>query len=156
MHYTSTTDYLLALDKIPSSCFAAINMTTPRFKLDFKVRDYECDLQGVVNNAVYLNYLEHTRHEFLLARGLDFARLHAEGIDPMVIRIEADYKHPLRSGDQFTCSLDMEREGAARFVFIQTLHRQPENQLILSARVTAVCVRNGRPIRAAVLMDKLT
>jgi acyl-CoA thioesterase FadM len=40
-----------------------------QFRLDFEVRDYECDLQGIVNNAVYQNYLEHTRHEFLKQKG---------------------------------------------------------------------------------------
>ncbi len=33
-----------------------------QFKLNFEVRDYECDLGGIVNNAVYQHYLEHTRH----------------------------------------------------------------------------------------------
>ena len=45
------------------------------FRLDFKVRDYECDIQGIVNNGVYQNYLEHARHEYLLASGVDFAEL---------------------------------------------------------------------------------
>ena len=31
------------------------------FKLTDKVRDYECDLQGVVNNSNYQHYMEHTR-----------------------------------------------------------------------------------------------
>ena len=39
------------------------------FELEMKVRDYECDLQGIVNNANYQHYIEHTRHEFLLAQG---------------------------------------------------------------------------------------
>ena len=34
------------------------------FELKMSVRDYECDLQGIVNNAVYQNYLEHARHQF--------------------------------------------------------------------------------------------
>ena len=54
-----------------------------QFSLNLTVRDYECDLQGIVNNAVYLNYLEHTRHQFLLGHNIDFAKLHREGIDPV-------------------------------------------------------------------------
>ena len=46
------------------------------FELEMKVRDYECDLQGIVNNANYQHYIEHTRHEFLLAQGISFADLH--------------------------------------------------------------------------------
>ena len=33
------------------------------YKLEMKTRDYECDIQGVVNNANYIHYLEATRHE---------------------------------------------------------------------------------------------
>ena len=51
------------------------------YELPMKVRDYECDLQGIVNNANYQHYLEHTRHEFLLSAGVSFAGLHEkEGI----------------------------------------------------------------------------
>ena len=50
-----------------------------RFELEMQVRDYECDVQGIVNNAVYQNYLEHARHEFLHAVGCDFHALRAEG-----------------------------------------------------------------------------
>jgi len=32
--------------------------TSYQYELDFTVRDYECDLQGIVNNSVYLNYFE--------------------------------------------------------------------------------------------------
>jgi len=45
------------------------------FETRMRVRDYECDLQGIVNNAVYQNYLEHARHEFLHEVGIDFAQL---------------------------------------------------------------------------------
>ena len=125
------------------------------YELDFKVRDYECDLQGVVNNAVYQNYLEHTRHEFLLEAGVDFAKLHDEGTDAMVIKIEMEYKFPLKSGDHFVCRVNMEREGGLKFVFIQDIYRKSDNKLILKGRVTGVCVRQGRPSRPDEIMAAL-
>lgn len=125
------------------------------YELPFKVRDYECDIQGVVNNAVYQNYLEHTRHEFLEHVGLNFARMHNEGIDAMVIRIEMDYKFPLKSGEQFVCRLNTAREGNLKFIFFQDIYRIPDNKLIIKAKVTAACVNNktGRPVAPSELVS---
>jgi acyl-CoA thioester hydrolase len=130
-------------------------MTEYIYKLDFKVRDYECDLQGVVNNAVYQNYLEHCRHEFLLEAGVDFAKLHDEGTDAMVIKIEMEYKFPLRSGDHFVVCVNVERDGAIKFVFHQDIYRKSDNKLILKGKVTGVCTRDGRPIRSDEVMTAL-
>ena len=115
------------------------------FELDMKVRDYECDIQGLVNNSVYQNYLEHTRHEFIKAAGLDFAELHKEGIDPVVYRIEIDYKLPLISGDEFICKLNFEREGNLKVIFFQDIYRKKDNKLIVKAKVIVVILKNGRP-----------
>jgi acyl-CoA thioester hydrolase len=89
------------------------------FSTEFTVRDYECDIQGVVNNANYQHYLEHARHEFLVSRGISFSQLHDEGVDLIVTRIEIDYKHPLKSRDKFVVKLNLVREGNVRIVFIQ-------------------------------------
>ena len=67
--------------------------------IEFNVRDYECDMQGVVNNGVYQNYLEHARHEFLQARGINFAETARAGINLVVVRAELDYRNSLVSGD---------------------------------------------------------
>ena len=79
------------------------------FSLNLSVRDYECDLQGIVNNAVYLNYLEHARHEFLLANGISFAKLHDDGVDAVVTRSEVDYKKSLKSRDTFTVNTKVKK-----------------------------------------------
>src|SRR3712207_6706997 len=102
-----------------------------QFTLEFEVRDYECDLQGIVNNAVYQNYLEHTRHVFIKQQGLDFAALARQGINLVVVRIEIDYLYPLRSGDQFEVGLNLERVSRLRFGFEQDIFRLPDRKPIL-------------------------
>ena len=125
------------------------------FQLEFSVRDYECDLQGVVNNANYQHYLEHARHEYLLSKGISFMDLHDEGIDLIVTRVEIDYKFPLRSRDRFIVTVDIEREGNARLSFIQNIYRIPDNKLITKARVSGVSTRNGRPVPPGKLIGLL-
>lgn len=113
------------------------------YELKMKVRDYECDLQGIVNNANYQHYLEHTRHEFLASTGTSFARLHDEGTDPVVARITMAFKLPLRSGDEFVSRLYLRKEGI-KFVFYQDIFRLPDEKTVIKAAVETVCVENGR------------
>ena len=118
------------------------------YTIEFKVRDYECDLQGIVNNSVYQNYLEHARHEFLRAHRIDFAALTARGIFLVVLRAELDYKQSLRPGDTFTVSVRLERVGRIRWAFVQEIRRQPDNTLMLTGRITGAGLNErGRPAR---------
>jgi acyl-CoA thioester hydrolase len=113
------------------------------YELDFKVRDYECDLQGIVNNSVYQNYLEHTRHEFLKVVGLDFAELFRQGIKAVVAKVELSYKNSLQSGDAFVVKLRFEKKGI-KYMFYQDIYRASDNALCLKGVVTSVCVINGK------------
>lgn len=124
------------------------------FELELQVRDYECDIQGIVNNAVYQNYLEHCRHKFLNFAGLDFAQLHDEGIDAVVIRAEIDYKFPLHPGDEFLVRLKMRKQGLLRIIFDQQIIRKNDNKLMVNARIFAVLTRNNRPISPDFMADK--
>lgn len=113
------------------------------FELEFKVRDYECDLQGIVNNSVYQNYLEHARHEFLNSIGLDFADLFKRGIVAVVARADLSYKTPLKSGDHFVVKLRVEQEGI-KYIFHQDIFRLPDNKLCLKGIITSTSLINGR------------
>lgn len=113
------------------------------FELNMKVRDYECDLQGIVNNANYQHYIEHTRHEFLLSLGISFAHLHDEGLDPVVARLNMAFKTPLKSGDEFVSKLYIKKEGI-KYVFYQDIFRLPDMRPVIKATVETVCVINGR------------
>jgi len=118
------------------------------FTLPLSVRDYECDYEGIVNNAVYQNYLEHTRHEYLKQVGLKVVELAQRGINLVVVRIEIDYLWPLRSGDEFVVGLNLERVSRLRFAFLQDIHRQPDGKPILKAKVIGAAISNdGRPLR---------
>jgi acyl-CoA thioester hydrolase len=113
------------------------------FELEFKVRDYECDLQGVVNNSVYQNYLEHTRHEFMKSVGLDFSDLYRRGIVAVVARINLAYKQPLVSGDSFISRLNVKHEGV-KYIFYQDVYRLPDEKLCLKGEVITTTLINGK------------
>lgn len=113
------------------------------FVLQMKVRDYECDVQGVVNNARYLHYLEHARHEWLHTLGVDFAALAAAGLHLMLRRVEVDYRQPLRPGDAFSVRTRLLAGGRTRVVFEQWIER--DDSVCVHSRSEAVAVRNGRP-----------
>ncbi|WP_167613304.1 acyl-CoA thioesterase [Maribellus sediminis] len=129
-------------------------MSDHHFEIELQVRDYECDLQGIVNNSVYQNYLEHCRHKFLHHVGLDFAQLHNDGIDAVVIRAELDYKFPLRPADDFLVRLKMGKQGRLRIIFQQQVIRKSDEKLMVDAKITTVLTRNGRPVSPEVLEDK--
>lgn len=114
-----------------------------QFETRMMVRDYECDIQGIVNNANYLHYTEHTRHLFLRSRGLSFSGLHREGIDAVVARMNLQYKTPLRSDDEFRSCLNVKKEGL-RYVFCHDILRARDGKLCFRGTVDVVCMVGGR------------
>jgi len=130
-------------------------MTRYTHELEMEVRDYECDLQGVVNNANYQHYIEHARHRWLEDMGLDFAELHRQGIDLVVVRLEMDFRFPLRSRDRFVVRSWFEREGRLRLFCHQDIYRLPDQKAVVTAVVTATGLQNGRPSMPEVVAEKL-
>ena len=116
------------------------------YQTEMTTRDYECDVQGVVNNANYVHYLEATRHAWLQAEGFSFRKWHDEGIDVMVSEIDIRYKTPLRGQERFLSCLNLHRDGA-RFIFEQDIYRADDGRLCVSAEVSVVCLVNGRLTR---------
>ena len=134
-------------------------MQSYKFRHEMDVRDYECDLSGIVNNANYQHYLEHVRHLFLRASGVDFGAWAQAGTHLVVIRIEMDFLAPLRSGDHYWIGLNTERISRLRFGFLQDIYRIPDDQPILRARVIGSAMRNdgrpGLPRELAPILDRI-
>ncbi len=121
-------------------------MKAHTFALSMKVRDYECDLQGVVNNSNYQRYMEHTRHEFLESLGENFGAMHDKGVDAFVSRVDIQFKASLRSGDSYVSALEVGKEGP-KLVFHQFIYRQSDGALAAKGRVETVVVEQGRLTR---------
>jgi acyl-CoA thioester hydrolase len=114
------------------------------FTMEIAVRDYELDSEGIVNNAIYLHYLEHTRHAFVTQEGIPFGSLTREGLIPVVRRMTIDYHTPLRSGDVMLSRLWLERKGP-RFIFYQDVFKKDSGEKVVGAVVTIVCMeKDGR------------
>ena len=124
------------------------------FTLEIAVRDYELDSEGIVNNAIYLHYLEHTRHAFVKREGIPFGSLTREGLVPVVRRMEIDYRLSLHSGDVMLSRLWIERNGP-RFIFHQDIFNKETGELVVAAVVTIVCMENGRINRGDELADRM-
>ena len=126
------------------------------FTLDFDVRDSECDIQGIVNNAVYQSYLEHARHVFLKSRGIDFSELAQNNVHLVVVRAELDYKLPLKANERFWVGLNLEQTSRLRFTFLQDIYRHPDQKLIMNARIIGTALnQQGRPSAPKVLTGLL-
>ena len=116
------------------------------FSTGMTTRDYECDVQGVVNNANYQHYLEATRHEWLRKEGFSFSKWHEEGIDLMVSEVAIKYRMPLHGQEDFISCFNLRREGV-RFIFDQDIYRRSDMALCVTAKVSCVCLVNGQLTR---------
>lgn len=120
--------------------------------LGIRTRDYECDVQGIVNNANYLHYLEITRHAFCEREGYDFGRMTADGCIVVMSRVEINYISSLHGNELFLSCMWVERKGP-RFLFHQDLFR--DGQPIVRAIATIVATREGHITKGDDLAVKL-
>lgn len=121
------------------------------FSLPIKVRDYEVDAEGIVNNANYLHYMELTRHEFCEMAGLTFREMHARGLDPVVTKVEITYRNSLGLGDSMVSCLNISRKGP-QFVFQQDIFT-PDGNAVTTATVYVACLKDGQLSRGEELAE---
>jgi YbgC/YbaW family acyl-CoA thioester hydrolase len=109
------------------------------------VRSYECDVYNHVNNAVYLNYLEFARMEFLKDLGFDYQKLISDGFGLLVARIAIDYKQPAYVYDLLEITTVPVKRRRTFGIFSQSISR--EDDVIAQAEVTWVSVNKaGKPV----------
>jgi acyl-CoA thioester hydrolase len=99
------------------------------------VRGYETDVQGHLNQAVYLNYAEHARWSLLQEAGITQSRLQAHGVGPVALETTIRYKRELLAGDEVDVSCVFEWGGGKTFTIRQTITKTDGK---LSAEISAV------------------
>jgi acyl-CoA thioester hydrolase len=117
------------------------------FKTKLSVRTYECDLYGHVNNANFLNYLEHARVELLREMGYTLKSLQEKGIVLFVIKVDIEYKYPAYPGDELLITIDWEKKGKTSAIFHQQILNVENEKIVADAIVTWVAANlKGKPI----------
>ena len=115
------------------------------FEVTLTTRSYEMDSLGHVNNAVYLNYLEHCRMQWLYFHGItakDFQRLQTF---PVVVNININYKRELSDGQKITVTVEESERTERKVIFHQTIVDE-SGRLNAEADVTVVWLSGQRQV----------
>ena len=112
----------------------------PQLKTRFRVRSYELDSFGHVNNAVFLNYLELARSEFLLQHGLSFNDFQKWKVFSYVTEIKIQYKSPALYNDLLEITGEIIRWTRTSFTMAKQIHNVDTGKLVAVAEVRLVFV----------------
>lgn len=111
------------------------------------VRDYEVDFQGIVNNAVYFNYLDHARYVLFLQKGINLKEFSAAGRHLVLTECTIRYKASLTLGDIFTVETILEKMSPVKYKCHQTISRKQDGKACIISESYLCMVKDGKPIR---------
>ena len=129
-----------------------------RFTATVRVRSYELDSFGHVNNALYLQYLEYARSEFLLQVGISFSDFQRWNAMPYVVRAEIDYKASSRYDDELVITGWVSAWGKSSFVLTYEIYNRSAGRMGALAEIKFAWVdREEKIIRIPPLFrEKMT
>ncbi|MEU1936999.1 acyl-CoA thioesterase [Streptomyces coeruleorubidus] len=105
------------------------------FSVPVTVRGYETDVQGHLNQSVYLNYAEHARWSLLRAAGISQSALIGSGVGPVALETTIRYKRELLAGDEVEVTCAFAWGEGKTFRIEQTVRKSDGT---VAAEITAV------------------
>lgn len=105
--------------------------------IEILVRSTEIDVNGHVNNAKYLEYLEWGREEWYEKAELDYNTFLNMGIQTVTVNINVNYRKECIQNDRLTIITKPERVGRTSYVLKQEIINQ-RGELVCDALVTSV------------------
>ena len=105
------------------------------FSVPVTVRGYETDVQGHVNQSVYINYAEHSRWSLLHAAGISQTGLTSKGVGPVALETTIRYQRELLAGDEVEVTCDFVWGEGKTFRIRQTIRKSDGT---VAAEITAV------------------
>jgi YbgC/YbaW family acyl-CoA thioester hydrolase len=121
--------------------------------LETVVRCTEIDVNGHVNNAKFVEYLEWGREEWYDRQGFAYGRLKGLGAITVVVNVTLNFRQPCHQGDRLRIITWPERRGRSSFALAQRIDRA-DGTVVADAVVTLVTVDPGTR-RAVPLPEEL-
>jgi acyl-CoA thioester hydrolase len=116
-------------------------------EIDLDIYTFDIDFAGHVSNITYIRWLEIGRLQLLVEAGMPTPELLAEGLAPLLVKTEIDYRLPLKLGDPVHMSLDLSelRAASATIDFRVTSN----GRLAATARQLGIFIKldTGKPAR---------
>lgn len=120
--------------------------TMPPHRLKVKIYYEDTDAGGVVYYGNYLRYLERSRTEFLLEKGIEVAEYHNRGYLFAVVHVDISYKKPARLGEIIEVVTEVTDMSPVTMTLLQRVFRR--DNLLVDAVVKLACItKDGKPQR---------
>ncbi len=113
-----------------------------------KVLYRDCDMMGVVNNAVYVHLMEDARVEALNSLGLEYKKIEEQGYAGPVLSLSVEYKASARFGDEMEISVTFERYTGARLFLSYEMRDKATGKLFATAKSEHcfIDLKTGAPV----------
>jgi acyl-CoA thioester hydrolase len=112
-------------------------------RTETRIRFSEVDSLGIVWHGNYMKYLEDGREAFGHEFGLGYFDVYKSGLLIPIVKLEVDYKLPVKYGEEIIIETSFIDDAAAKIVFDYTIYRKSDNAVVLSARTVQVFVNES-------------